>query len=124
MISLWHANTVVLPIANTITATTMAVMDIESRFDRWAVSSAGALGLMQVMPFWPEQLGMRRHQLTAIEPNIRMGCAILRFYLERERHDFRRALARYNGSVGTRGYADLVVVRWTSAWPRRAASTS
>ncbi|MCC7464104.1 MAG: lytic transglycosylase domain-containing protein [Gammaproteobacteria bacterium] len=94
----------------------LAVLDVESRFNRWAVSSAGAVGLMQVMPFWPEKLGMRRHQLTAIEPNIRMGCAILRFYLERERHDLRRALARYNGSVGTRTYADLVVVRWTSAW--------
>jgi soluble lytic murein transglycosylase-like protein len=94
----------------------LAVLDVESRFNRWAVSGAGAVGLMQVMPFWPEKLGMRRHELTAIEPNIRMGCAILRFYLERERHDFRRALARYNGSVGTRGYADLVVVRWTSAW--------
>jgi soluble lytic murein transglycosylase-like protein len=94
----------------------MAVLDVESRFDRWAVSSAGAVGLMQVMPFWPEKLGMRRHELTAIEPNIRMGCAILRYYLEHERNDFRRALARYNGSVGTRGYADLVVVRWTSSW--------
>jgi len=94
----------------------LAVLDVESRFDRWAVSSAGAVGLMQVMPFWPERLGMQRRELTAIEPNIRMGCAILRFYLEREHRDFRRALARYNGSVGTRGYADLVVVRWTSAW--------
>lgn len=94
----------------------LAVLDVESRFNRWAVSSAGAVGLMQVMPFWPEKLGMRRHELTAIAPNIRMGCAILRFYLERERQDLRRALARYNGSVGTRGYADLVVVRWTSAW--------
>ena len=91
-------------------------IDVESRFDRWAVSSAGAVGLMQVMPFWPEKLGMRRHELTGIEPNIRMGCAILRYYLQRERNDFRRALARYNGSVGTRGYADLVVVRWTNSW--------
>ena len=56
---------------------------------------------------------MRRHELTAIEPNIRMGCAILRFYLERERHDFRRALARYNGSVGRRFYSDMVIQRWT-----------
>jgi soluble lytic murein transglycosylase-like protein len=94
----------------------LAVLDVESRFNRWAVSSAGAVGLMQVMPFWPEKLGMQRRELTAIEPNIRMGCAILRFYLEQERHDFRRALARYNGSIGTRGYADIVVVRWTNAW--------
>ena len=94
----------------------MAVMDIESRFNRWAVSSAGAVGLMQVMPFWPADLGMKRHQLTQIEANMRMGCAILRFYLKRERNDVRKALARYNGSVGRREYPDLVVQRWTSRW--------
>jgi len=94
----------------------MAVMDVESRFDRWAVSSAGAVGLMQVMPFWPEELGMKRHQLTQIEANMRMGCAILRHYLKREKNDVRRALARYNGSVGRREYPDKVVHRWTSRW--------
>ena len=94
----------------------MAVIDVESRFDRWAVSSAGAVGLMQVMPFWPEQLGMRRHQLTQVEANMRMGCAILRHYLQRERNDVRRALARYNGSVGRREYPDKVVGRWTRNW--------
>jgi len=91
----------------------MAVIDVESRFDRWAVSSAGAVGLMQVMPFWPEQLGMRRHELTQTSANIRMGCAILRHYLKRERNNVNKALARYNGSVGQRVYSDLVVVRWT-----------
>jgi soluble lytic murein transglycosylase-like protein len=94
----------------------MAVMDVESRFDRWAVSSAGAVGLMQVMPFWPAQLGMKRHQLTQVEANMRMGCAILRFYLRRENNDVRRALARYNGSVGRREYPDKVVLRWTNRW--------
>jgi soluble lytic murein transglycosylase-like protein len=94
----------------------MAVIDIESRFDRWAVSSAGAVGLMQVMPFWPEQLGMKRHQLTQVEANMRMGCAILRYYLKREKNDVRRALARYNGSVGRREYPDKVVMRWTRTW--------
>ncbi|MEO6187025.1 MAG: lytic transglycosylase domain-containing protein [Steroidobacteraceae bacterium] len=94
----------------------MAVMDIESRFNRWAVSSAGAVGLMQVMPFWPADLGMKRHQLTQVEANMRMGCAILRFYLKREKNDVRKALARYNGSVGRREYPDLVVQRWTSRW--------
>ncbi|HXR53196.1 MAG TPA: lytic transglycosylase domain-containing protein [Steroidobacteraceae bacterium] len=94
----------------------MAVMDIESRFDRWAVSSAGAVGLMQVMPFWPSELGMKRHQLTQIEANMRMGCAILRFYMKREKNDVRKALARYNGSVGRREYPDLVVTKWTRAW--------
>lgn len=91
----------------------MAVIDVESRFQRWAVSSAGAVGLMQVMPFWPEELGMRRYELTHIGPNIRMGCAILRHYLKRERNNVNKALARYNGSVGRREYSDKVVVRWT-----------
>lgn len=94
----------------------MAVIDIESRFNRWAVSSAGAVGLMQVMPFWPGELGMRRHQLVEVEANMRMGSAILRHYLKRERNDVRRALARYNGSVGRREYPDLVVGRWTRNW--------
>ncbi|MEO8307438.1 MAG: lytic transglycosylase domain-containing protein [Pseudomonadota bacterium] len=94
----------------------MAVIDVESRFDRWAVSSAGAVGLMQVMPFWPSELGMKRHQLTQIDANMRMGCAILRFYLLREHNDVRKALARYNGSVGRRQYPDQVVNRWTRNW--------
>jgi soluble lytic murein transglycosylase-like protein len=93
----------------------MAVMDIESRFDRWAVSSAGAVGLMQVMPFWPEQLGIKRYELVHTGPNIHMGCAILRYYLRYERNDVRKALARYNGSVGHRDYPDLVITRW-SRW--------
>ncbi len=94
----------------------MAVLDVESRFDPWAVSNAGAVGLMQVMPFWPEQLGMRRYELTHITANVRMGCAILRFYLGQERRDVRRALERYNGSVGHRDYPDRVIVRWTTYW--------
>jgi soluble lytic murein transglycosylase-like protein len=91
----------------------MAVIYVESRFDRWAVSSAGAVGLMQVMPFWPEQLGMRRYELTRTASNIRMGCAILRFYLKKEKNSVTRALARYNGSVGRREYSDLVLNQWT-----------
>jgi soluble lytic murein transglycosylase-like protein len=91
----------------------MAVIEVESRFDRWAVSRAGAVGLMQVMPFWPEELGMRRHELTRVGPNIQMGCAILRHYLKREKNSVTRALARYNGSVGRREYSDKVLNRWT-----------
>jgi len=93
----------------------MAVIDVESRFDRWAVSYAGAVGLMQIMPFWPEKLGMQRHQLTQIGPNIRMGCAILRYYLKYESNNVQKALARYNGSVGRRTYSDLVINSW-SRW--------
>jgi soluble lytic murein transglycosylase-like protein len=92
------------------------VLDVESRFDRWAVSSTGAVGLMQVMPFWPEQLGMRRRELVTMEANIRMGCAILRHYLGTEHNDVRRALGRYNGSLRGREYPDRVVTRWTRYW--------
>ncbi len=94
----------------------LAVLEVESRFDRWAVSSAGAVGMMQVMPFWPEQLGMRRRELVSMEANIRMGCAILRHYLEAEHRDVRRALGRYNGSVRRREYPDRVVTRWMRYW--------
>ena len=94
----------------------LAVLDVESHFNRWAVSSAGAVGLMQVMPFWPEQLGMERRELVTIEANIRMGCAILRHYLQAERNDVRRALGRYNGTTLTRDYSDKVVTRWTRYW--------
>jgi soluble lytic murein transglycosylase-like protein len=94
----------------------MAVIDVESRFDRWAVSSAGAVGLMQVMPFWPKQLGMTNHELVRIPPNIRMGCTILKFYLDREKGDYTRALARYNGSLGRRKYPDLVLTRMSNRW--------
>ena len=65
------------------------------------------------MPFWPEKLGLHRYELVHVAPNITMGCAILRFYLSYEHNDVRRALARYNGSIGRRDYPDLVIGRWT-----------
>jgi len=92
----------------------MAIIDIESGFNRYAVSNAGAVGLMQVMPFWPENLGMRRHQLVRAPENIRMGCAIFRAYLKRD-NNVARALQRYNGSTGKRGYSDKVIAQW-SRW--------
>jgi soluble lytic murein transglycosylase-like protein len=91
----------------------MAVMAVESRFNRWAVSATGAVGLMQVMPFWPERLGMRGYELVHVGSNVRMGCAILRFYLVHEHNDVRKALARYNGSPGKRDYPDRVLTAWT-----------
>jgi len=93
----------------------LALIEVESRFDPWAVSPAGAVGLMQVMPFWPAQLGVR-NQLVRAAPNIRMGCEILRYYLRAEHHDWVRALARYNGSVGRNSYPALVMQRWQRAW--------
>ena len=93
----------------------LALMEVESRFDPWAVSSAGAVGLMQVMPFWPRQLGVQ-NQLVRVAPNIRMGCEILRYYLRVEHHDWIRALARYNGSIGRNTYPALVMQRWQKSW--------
>ena len=62
----------------------LAVIDVESQFDRYAVSRAGAQGLMQVMPFWKNELGRPQDNLTDTATNLRYGCHILRFYLDRE----------------------------------------
>jgi soluble lytic murein transglycosylase-like protein len=94
----------------------LAVMDVESRFDRYAVSSAGAIGLMQVMQFWPRQLGMTNDQLVRIDDNVRMGATILSYYLRKERGDYQRALQRYNGSLGRPNYSDLVIDRLATRW--------
>jgi soluble lytic murein transglycosylase-like protein len=94
----------------------LAVIDVESAFNRYAVSPVGAQGLMQVMPFWPQKLGMKLSELTRVRENIHMGCEILRFYYARENRDFRRALARYNGSAGRRAYPDSVISLWTTRW--------
>ena len=96
----------------------LAVIDVESAFDPFAVSHAGAVGLMQVMPFWPTHLGLERKDLIDIELNIRMGTSILAHYLERERGDYMRALGRYNGSLGKRWYPDLVLGRLATRWHR------
>jgi soluble lytic murein transglycosylase-like protein len=93
----------------------LALIEVESRFDRWAVSPAGAVGLMQVMPFWPRQLGVQ-NQLVQVAANIRMGCEILRYYLRAENRNWPRALARYNGSIGRNTYPALVMQRWQRAW--------
>jgi soluble lytic murein transglycosylase-like protein len=93
----------------------LALIEVESRFDPWAVSPVGAVGLMQVMPFWPRELGVQ-NQLVRVAPNIRMGCEILRYYLRVEHHDWPRALARYNGSVGRNTYPGLVMQRWQRGW--------
>jgi len=94
----------------------LAVMDVESRFDRYAVSSAGAVGLMQVMPFWPRELGMSNEQLIRVGDNVRMGTTILSYYLRKERGNYQRALQRYNGSLGRPTYSDLVIDRLVSRW--------
>ncbi len=87
----------------------LAVIHIESRFDRHAISYAGAVGYMQIMPFWLIELGEKGSNLFKAETNLRMGCTILRFYLDKEKGDEFRALARYNGSLGRAEYPNLVL---------------
>lgn len=94
----------------------LAVIDTESAFDRFAISVAGARGLMQVMPFWLDELNMPDANLFDIQTNLRMGCTILRFYLDREQGDITRALARYNGSVGKAWYPQLVFGKLQNRW--------
>jgi soluble lytic murein transglycosylase-like protein len=97
----------------------LAVIDVESNFDRWAISASSALGLMQVMPFWAPQLGYKnQNELFKIETNTLLGCQILRYYLDMEHGDFVKGLARYNGSVGRRWYSDRVLERLRTKWRR------
>ncbi len=94
----------------------LAVIEVESNFDRWAISVAGAQGLMQVMPFWLKEIGHPDDNLFHVETNLRMGCTILKYYYDMERGDLTRALGRYNGSLGKWKYPNKVFhalrVRW------------
>lgn len=97
----------------------LALIQVESNFDRWAISSVGAQGFMQIMPFWLTEVGRPDDNLFRPEINIRMGCTILRYYLDKERGDLPRALARYNGSVGRTVYPDKVFHALRTRWYRR-----
>ena len=86
----------------------LAVIQVESNFDRFAISPAGAQGLMQVMPFWKNEIGRPEDNLTRVETNLRYGTTILSYYLEKENGNLSRALARYNGSNGKIWYPERV----------------
>ena len=94
----------------------LAVIAIESSFKRFAISSAGAQGLMQVMPFWKREIGRPNDNLTDIDTNIRYGCKILQYYLQRSEGRLSEALSRYNGSYGQTRYPEKVLVAWTQRW--------
>lgn len=87
----------------------LAVIEVESRFDEFAISVSGARGLMQIMPFWLNEIGISDQNLFKIRTNLRMGCTILRYYMDMEPHDLGRALARYNGSLGRTIYPNKVI---------------
>lgn len=99
----------------------LAVIHVESAFDRFAISSAGAQGLMQVMPFWRGQIGRPQDNLTEIDTNVRYGTAILAHYLEQSNRDLVDALARYNGSRGLLWYPERVVYVFRSQWQTQSA---
>ena len=94
----------------------LAVIDIESRFRKYAVSRAGARGLMQVMPFWVREIGEPGHNLFHERTNLRYGCTILRHYLDRERGNVVNALGRYNGSLGQPEYPAKVLRSLREKW--------
>jgi soluble lytic murein transglycosylase-like protein len=95
----------------------LSLIEVESGFQRYAVSSAGARGLMQVMPFWADLIGDGNVRLLFdMRSNLRFGCVILRHYLDLERGDLFRALGRYNGSLGKPDYPDLVLATLRNKW--------
>ncbi len=97
----------------------LAVIDVESNFNRYAISRAGAMGLMQIMPFWLDEIGKPGDNLFDLKTNLRLGCTILRYYLDREKGDLTRALARYNGSLGSHRYTKKVYRALDSHWRKR-----
>ncbi len=90
----------------------LGLIQVESGFRKYAVSSAGARGYMQVMPFWLKLIGQPDDNLFHMRTNLRYGCTILRHYLDIEKGDLFRALGRYNGSLGQSGYPNLVRGAW------------
>ncbi len=94
----------------------MGLIQVESGFKKYAVSSAGARGYMQVMPFWVKLIGTGEQNLFHLRTNLRFGCTILRHYLDIEKGDLYRALGRYNGSLGSPEYPNMVRGAWDKQW--------
>jgi soluble lytic murein transglycosylase-like protein len=100
----------------------LAVMQVESAFNRYAVSRVGAQGLMQIMPFWRVELGRPQDNLTDTETNVIYGTTILAHYLVVSQGDLVDALARYNGSRGRLDYPERVVSAWRKVWRHKSSS--
>ena len=87
----------------------LGLVQVESGFRKYAISTAGARGYMQVMPFWANLIGDgQASRLFHMQTNLRFGCVILRHYLDKERGDMALALGRYNGSRGRPEYPNAV----------------
>lgn len=94
----------------------LSLIQVESGFNKYAVSRVGARGYMQVMPFWVKLIGTREDNLFLLRTNLRYGCSILRHYLDVEKGNLYRALGRYNGSLGQAEYPNLVKTAWHKNW--------
>ncbi len=94
----------------------LGLIQVESGFKKYSVSSAGARGYMQVMPFWVGLIGSKDNNLFHTRTNLRFGCTILRHYLDIENGDIYRALGRYNGSLGKPEYPNMVRGAWEKQW--------
>lgn len=94
----------------------LGLIQVESGFKKYSVSSAGARGYMQVMPFWVKLIGTQDNDLFHLRTNLRYGCTILRHYLDVENGDLYRALGRYNGSLGQPDYPNMVRSAWERQW--------
>lgn len=97
----------------------LALIQVESNFDKYAISTAGARGLMQIMPFWLKEIGNVNDNLFNIRTNLRFGCTILRYYLDKEKGNITRALARYNGSLGSYRYTTKIFRTLDNRWSLR-----
>jgi len=94
----------------------LALIEVESGFNRYAISRVGAQGMMQVMPFWKNEIGRPDDNLTDLDTNLRYGCTILKHYLKRAKGHLPEALARYNGSYGKLWYPRRVMAAWEKHW--------
>jgi soluble lytic murein transglycosylase-like protein len=94
----------------------LAVIQIESAFNPYAVSYVGAQGIMQVMPFWKKEIGRIEDNLINIDTNLRYGCTILKHYIDREKGNIATGLSRYNGSYGSYKYSRKVMNAWFDRW--------
>jgi hypothetical protein len=107
-------------------ALVLAVISIESAGRSDAVSSAGAAGLMQLMPATAARFGVTDRLITA--ENIRGGVAYLDWLMGHFNNDPILVLAGYNAGEGsvrdhagvppyaeTRGYVPKVLAAWTVA---------
>ena len=109
-------------------ALVLGLIQVENGFRKYAISSAGARGYTQVMPFWARQIGDGdAARLFVMQVNLRFGCVILRHYLDVEKGDLFMALGRYNGSRGQAAYPNMVLgarKRWEWADPRAVAASA